>query len=151
MGADIFFHVATRPTFAPQTRKTLKPWFKYPKGTDPMDRDLGYYYRDNYNEYSLARLARWAGKDRVGEIYFDMPNWADDAPGLAAFFGGLASVTNTEIDAYVATVIGKVYRKDYKKPMPADFAATEVAWFRAKRDYLKAILKAKILRVDYDC
>ena len=151
MGADLFFHVEKRPVFAPQTKKTLARWFTYYKKHDPMDPDLGYYYRDNYNEYSLARLADWAGRAPFGRgDYYGITGFDDDPKALAVFFRELASVTNKEIDEYVATVIGRLVLKQERRPMTAAEKAEEVAWFRAKRDFLKAILKAKILRVTAD-
>lgn len=152
MGADIFFHVEKRPVFAPQVKKTLEPWFRfYKKGNDPMAPDLGYYYRDNYNPYSLARLADWAGKAPFGRgEYYGMGGFDDDPKALAVFFGELASVTNKDIDAYVGTVLNRVNIEDTKKPFSEAEKKKEVAWIRAKRDFLKAILKAKILRVTAD-
>ena len=153
MGADLYIHVAKRPTFSPQTRKDLKWLFDRIKrsGYDPMEPDMGYYYRDNYTYFSNAELARWAGRSVQGnDFYYTIDEVADDPKALAAFFRGLASVTNKDIDAYIATVIVPKENRSRREPIPPDEPASWATEFRAFRDYLKALLKAKILRVNYD-
>ncbi len=86
-----------------------------------------YYFRDSYNWSNLAWIK-------------DLSYWRDFVEDPLEFLQELASITDEEIEKYV----NKTFKDESDKEKES-----WIRYFKGKRDYIKALVDAEIIDIDY--